>query len=220
MYTRWNLLKRRHMHPARSLFLMCIILIGFFGFSAYQRNRTWISELSLWSDTCKKTWNKARVFDALGNAYEGNGMYDEAVGAYRKSISLDPRYIKPFNNLGYLYFNRGLNDQAITHYLKALDLFPGYAIAHNNIGNVYLRKGWHESAINHFETAIRLKPDYAEAYLNLGNTYLKKKLYDSALAQYKKALSVRPDYEKARRNIEAVSHLRYYGDRAEIELAY
>lgn len=31
-----------------------------------------MSEINLWNDACKKSWNKARPFDALGNAYEDN----------------------------------------------------------------------------------------------------------------------------------------------------
>ena len=87
----------------RSFPLLLLVVIGIYGLSSYIRNGVWVSELRLWGDTGKKTWNKARVFDALGNAYEEGGMYAKAVELYRTSIRLNPRYIEPINNLGYLY---------------------------------------------------------------------------------------------------------------------
>ena len=66
--------------------VLTVIIMGFLGFSTYQRNKVWMSEINLWSDVCKKSWNKARPFDALGNAYEDNKMYDKAIEAYREAI--------------------------------------------------------------------------------------------------------------------------------------
>jgi len=43
-------------------------------------------------DTCKKSKNKARSFDALGNAYEENGIYDKAIKAYRRAMMCNPAY--------------------------------------------------------------------------------------------------------------------------------
>ena len=56
-----------------------------------------MSEINLWNDACKKSWNKARPFDAPGNAYEDNRVYDKAIEAYRKAIKLNVSDILQLN---------------------------------------------------------------------------------------------------------------------------
>jgi tetratricopeptide (TPR) repeat protein len=114
--------------------------MGFLGFTTYQRNKVWMSEINLWSDVCKKSWNKARPFDALGNAYEDNKMYDKAIEAYREAIKRDSAYVKAYNNMGYLYFSVGMDDKAKNLLFKSAAFSPQLFSGSQQFGQCLFKK--------------------------------------------------------------------------------
>ena len=59
---------------------------------------------------------------------------DEALTAFKKSISLNPNYAEAYNNMGVVLKDQDKTDQAIEAYNKALSLKPDYAEAYNNLG--------------------------------------------------------------------------------------
>ena len=54
-------------------------------------------------------------------------MLDEAVEAYKTSISLKPDYAEAYSNMGVVLKNQGKLDEAIEAYKKSISLKPNYA---------------------------------------------------------------------------------------------
>jgi tetratricopeptide (TPR) repeat protein len=176
-------------------------LILLLGFTAYQRNRIWQDEISLWSDVVHHSPNKARPHNNLGVAYADQKRTDEAVSEYKTAIALDPNYADAHNNLGNSLEDLGKHEEAMQEYKTVLMLNPRYARAYYNVGMFYYARGEFSKALEAFEEAIRVEPNLAEARNNLGTIYKENGKYDEAIEQYKKAISLKPDYADAHINL-------------------
>ena len=146
------------------------------------------------------------VWDILGASRAQIGMLDEAVEAYKTSISLKPDCADTFNNIGVAFKNQGKLDEAIEAYRKSISLKPNDAEAYSNLGVAFKNQGKLDEAIEAYKKAISLKPDYVEAYNNLGNTLKEQGKLDQALENYNKAISLKPDYAESYNNIGLILH--------------
>jgi Flp pilus assembly protein TadD len=63
------------------------------------RNQVYVSEISLWEDTTKKSPGKARVHNNLGYAYQLAHRNDEARREFTTALQLDPGLYKARYNL-------------------------------------------------------------------------------------------------------------------------
>jgi Flp pilus assembly protein TadD len=57
--------------------------------ATFARNQDYRTEAALWGDTASKSPRKARAFNNLGYAYQGEGRRDEACAAYAQALRLD-----------------------------------------------------------------------------------------------------------------------------------
>ena len=192
-----------------------LILVTFvFSYAAYARNTLWGSNISMWEDVVKKSPQKAKGYNTLGNAYYDKGQIDKAISYYHSALKVQPHHPKVYYNLANAYYGKGMVNDAIRHYEAAIRLNPAYADAHNNLGIAYASKELTDMAIKHYEAALKLKPDNAETYYNLGVIYYRKGLTDRALGQLQTALRLQPDYAEAYNNLGAI-----YGSRGQTDLA-
>ncbi|UCD85487.1 MAG: tetratricopeptide repeat protein [Deltaproteobacteria bacterium] len=175
-----------------------LLLLAFW---AIQRNTVWKDEFTLWSDSVKKSPDKVRPYNNLGIAYKRKGMYDEAIRAYQKVISIDPDHANAHTNLGLVYAKKGKYEEAIREYHKAIVIDPAYVEAHVNLGNTYAIKGMYDEAVQEFEKALRIKPDSAKTYMNLGIAYAEQGMYDEAIKAYQRTIFLEPDFFEAYGNL-------------------
>jgi tetratricopeptide (TPR) repeat protein len=176
-------------------------LILLFSLAAYQRNRIWQDELSLWSDVVRKSPNKARTHLGLGAVYKEAGRQDEALQEYKTAVTLKPDYGEAHNNLGVIYKEQKKWSEAIQEYQAALAFKPDYAEAHNNLGVVYKETGRLKEAAREYQTALSIKPDYPHGYYNLGLLYHEMKKPADAAVAFEEAIRLQPDYTEAHNNL-------------------
>ena len=131
-----------------------------------------------------------------GNVLMMLGQLDSAIGAYSRSIELDPRHVTAYKNRGAAYDIKGEHDKAIEDYRIAIQLKPNSAIVYYNRGIAYGNKGEVDNAIADFSTAIELKSNYASAYYNRGVVYNKKGEVDKVIADFSTAIELNPDDAK------------------------
>ncbi len=169
--------------------------------------------------------------------YQERGNHKEAIGEFKKALSIDPEYIKAYNGLGISYDLLGDFPKAIESYKRALKLNPALDYLHNNLGYSYLLQGKWEEAVSAFKKSIslnnqdhrfhdnlalayaekgwydlalfefKLAGDEAKAYFNLAQLYFRKGLYKEAKDQYAKALNLDPSSTIFRTKMEAMSAL-------------
>lgn len=81
------------------------------------------NKITLLEETLKK--ERALYHYNLAVAYTQAKLYDEAVGAYEKSLKFNPDNPEAHYNLGLLYQNyKSDPDKAVTHYQRYLELKP------------------------------------------------------------------------------------------------
>ena len=146
------------------------------------------------------------VWNILGASTAQKGMLDEAIEAYKKSISLKPDFADPYYNMANALKDQGKLNEAITVYTKALSLKPNNFKAYSNIGLVLQNQGKLVEAIVAYNKSISLNPGYDEAYSNLGITFQCQGKLDEAVEAYKKSISLKPDYAETYNNLGAALH--------------
>jgi predicted O-linked N-acetylglucosamine transferase (SPINDLY family) len=135
----------------------------------------------------------AIAWHGLGRSLVGLGRVDEAIDAYRRSISLAPNEGVVHYNLGVALFTKGHTDQAIAEYRKALALRPDDLYALANLGSLLPMRNEYDQAIAVLRRAIRASPSAAPVWLNLGNVLKDVGEIDAAMAHYNRAVVLQPD---------------------------
>jgi len=126
---------------------------------------------------------------SLGVAYMNKGDHDQALKAYERALSCDPKYAMVLSNLGTVYVSSAARDKDKAALMKGMDYFkraidsdPNYASAYNGLGAAYRLAGDIDAAIFCWAKAVGLQPNHRFALYNLGLAYLDKGDKAKALA--------------------------------------
>jgi tetratricopeptide (TPR) repeat protein len=183
--------------------LVCAV-VGVFSIWTYQRNQVWENRISLWQDCVKKSPNKARPHNNLGQALADRGIVDKAIENYQRAIQINPNLAQAHNNLGMAFEEQGKTNEAIAHYLKSLQIKPNLAQAHINLGEALTKQARTDEAIAHYLAALQINPDLPEAHNNLGVAILNQGKAEQAINRFNQALRINPDYAEAHNNLGGI----------------
>ena len=137
----------------------------------------------------------------LGQRYQKQGKYEEAIEEFKKAIELNPRMTTAMNNLAICYSKLGRFQEAEKVYLKVIELHPQDAYAMNNLAVMYMESGRFDAAKRFAKRAIETEPNYANAYLTMGAIYANGGEFEEAERYFKKVLEIEPDNRSARANL-------------------
>ncbi|HSG43170.1 MAG TPA: tetratricopeptide repeat protein [Anaerolineales bacterium] len=98
----------------------------------------------------------AYAWDVLGGHYKTLGLYDDAIDAYQKAVSVDSTQAFYFHHLALVFSAVGRHDDAIHAYERVIDLDPNHGLAHATLGGYYRKNGNDELAKVHIEKAMGL----------------------------------------------------------------
>jgi len=168
---------------------------------AVQRNETYRSEVSLWSDTVAKNPSNPHAHANLGYALSKAGRPMEAVAQYDAALRLAPRAYDALHSIALVLVQSGRPAEAVTRWEELLRAVPDHAEAHYNLGNTLVLLGRPADAVAHYEMALRLRPDHADAHTNLGNVFLAVGRVTEAEAHYEAALRLAPSHPGAHINL-------------------
>jgi len=141
------------------------------------------------------------VWNILGTSRAQIGKLDEAIEAYKKTISLKPDYAKAYSNMGIVLRNQGKFAEAIQAYKKSISIKSNNAVNYINVGTIFKDQGKLDKAIKAFNKALLIEPDKHISYINMGNALKDQGKYDEAIESYKKCISLKPDYADAYNNM-------------------
>jgi tetratricopeptide (TPR) repeat protein len=127
---------------------------------------------------------------ALGDLYELQGQFDEAVEVDQKSIALRPGDYQVWGNLGSAYLWAGRHEDSIRAYRKAIELGEAQRVNSPDdtrllvqLGDYYASSGQPERSEVLLRKALALAPDVPEVEYRAGETY-------ELLRQRSKAISL------------------------------
>jgi tetratricopeptide (TPR) repeat protein len=172
-----------------------------------QRNRDYISEMTIWQDTVEKCPNNPRAHNNLGFILTEQGRVPEAIGHYEEALRIQPDYDTAHYNLGNALVQQGWVPEAIGQYEQALRIKPDFTGAHYNLGRALVRQGRVPEAIGQYEQALRIAPNftdtgsYADIHNDLGLALVQQGRVPEAIKQYEEALRIQPDYAAAHYNL-------------------
>ena len=112
--------------------------------------------------------NHPLVLAKLGEAYEADGKYPEAAGAYQKAVAIkpDPAY---YNNLGNCLARIGKTDEATAAYQQAIQLDPmNTAMYWRNLAVGLYNTGKIKESLEPLHKATDADPKSAQAWYLLG----------------------------------------------------
>jgi tetratricopeptide (TPR) repeat protein len=197
-----------HRRLGRATLPITLVLAAGLGLTAAHRNRDYISEQAIWSDTVGKRPENARARNNLGTVLLNvPGRLKDAIAQYEEALRLKPDFAEAHYNLGNALENLpGRLKDAIAQYEEALRLQPYYPDACLNLGNALVNvPGRLNDAIAQYQEALRLKPDFAEAHFSLGAALLHANgNRDEARAQLEAGLRIHPDDARARQLLASI----------------
>jgi tetratricopeptide (TPR) repeat protein len=90
------------------------------------------------------------LYLSLGNAYEQQGKFDEAIAAFQKSLELKPEFAFSLYELGYVYIKQGRYEEAVQPLQKLISIAPKHALANHALGMSYARMGNKTAAMQQY----------------------------------------------------------------------
>jgi tetratricopeptide (TPR) repeat protein len=139
--------------------------------------------------------NRAKAMALVHKAMDHQmaGELDDAIGLYKRSISLFPT-ADAHTYLGWAYSFQGKIDEAIAQCEIAIQLDPEFGNPYNDIGVYLMQQQRLDDAIPWLEKAKQAKryePRHFP-YLNLGRVYSAKGMLQKALEEFRGALRLNP----------------------------
>lgn len=182
--------------------VLLVFLVVIYSVFVFQRNRVWKDHLTLWSDTVQKAPQSPLGYTALGVAYQGLGMYNDAFDAFQKALALggESNFIV-HDGMARIYMTQQKWDMAAQEFEKAIQAFYPKAETHHDLAVAYFRMNRLDLSGKHFKEAARLNPGYYKTYYNMGVLYTKEGMLEEAIHAYQKALSLSPEDLKSRLNL-------------------
>ena len=92
----------------------------------------------------------------LGQILAEKGRLDEAISAFKKTLTINPNFEPAHSSMGVLYGKQWRLDEAISAFNNALTIKPDLARVHNNLSFAYYLKGNYKLAIFHCDRATEL----------------------------------------------------------------
>ena len=180
---------------------IAVALLVLLALQTVARNRVWTSELALWGDAVEKSPTMRRARANFGRALQLDGQHDEALGAYRKSIEIDPRHGDAYNNIATLYHESGNLTEPIRWYHKALRWYPGYDEIYINLGDAHFQKGEVDTAAQMFEKALSIDGTKGSTWSNYGLILIEERRFEEAAGAYEKAIELSPELAEPYNNL-------------------
>jgi tetratricopeptide (TPR) repeat protein len=176
------------------------ILAVVLGVAAYQRNTVWKTELSLWTDTVRKSPRKARPLYNLGVVKKKAGEPLAARKLYDQVLRIRPDDYPALVDRGLLKREAGDLPGALADFDRAIRVKPGQVAAYLDRSQVRAALGDPEGALRDLNEAIRRRPDFFQAYVNRAAIRDSRGDEAGALADLDSAIRLSPDDPAAYNN--------------------
>ena len=123
----------------------------------------------------------AKLYSALGAAYEQRKDYKGAIDAYRHAIVLDRDNLDSIRGLAENLLNDGQLDAALEQYKVIADSNPEDPQTYLRIAEIYRRQGKYDQAMENLKKADAIVPDQAGVAYNMAAVYESQGRYDDAI---------------------------------------
>ncbi len=141
-------------------------------------------------ESAQKNINHAKTSHDLGVAYLEKHMYDKAISAFNRALSIDPNYLSAYINMAYAYQHKEDYINAIKCLERAVILNPKSAKLYNTMGLLYDKLDKPEIAVKAYKKAVALDPAYANSHYMLGQLYQNRGNLEKAASEFAKHIKI------------------------------
>lgn len=141
------------------------------------------------------------------------GNYDNAYGAFTKSVEFMPGSAFPYYALGEAYTANKKFVEAFSAYQKAIQTDPKFALAHGRVGDIHLSANRSKDATASYKAAIKNGFDTPTIHFGLAKAHKKNRQWDDASKELEYVVKEEPTgevyielgdlYVQSKRNISA-----------------
>jgi len=153
----------------------------------------WQEPISLFRHSLEATPGSAYLEKDLGDVYGDQGDFQQAVAAYKKSLSIARDDPKTILNYAAALQQTGDRSQAEVQYRRVMELRPREGAAYADLESLYIEENRPDDAIAMYKQAITINPNDANAYFDMGVMFQQRGQNREALAFYKKVLQLKPN---------------------------
>jgi len=187
------------------------------GFRESNNTNDWIGKAA---ENCRKalalTPDIAEGHSCLGNVFNSQGKYRDAVDEFKKAVALDRSGDEPLRGAADAYEKLGDIASAESAYQQAIALRPQYWGGYNALGAFYFRQSRYPDAVRTVRRVIELAPENFQGYFNLGGVLLAQGQYSEAIAVLQRSIQIRPTLEAYSNLGGAYFALRKFADAAQM----
>ena len=123
----------------------------------------------------------AKLYAALGAAYEQRKDYKSAIDAYKHAIVLDRDNLDAIRGLAENLLNDGQLDAALEQYKVIADSNPEDAQTYVRMAEIYRRQAKYDLALENLKKADTLVPDTMDVPYSMASVYQAQGRYDDAV---------------------------------------
>jgi tetratricopeptide (TPR) repeat protein len=123
----------------------------------------------------------AKLYSALGQAYEQRKDYKNAIDAFRHAVFLDRDNLDAIRGLAENLLNDGQLDSALEQYKVIADSNPEDAQTYVRMAEIYRRQAQYDLALESLKHADTLVPDTMDVPYNMAAVYQAQGRYDDAI---------------------------------------
>jgi protein O-mannosyl-transferase len=194
--------------------VIMVMMVIFYSFLTYERNKVWKDDISLWLDNVKKCPNLARPYTNLGKAKSVAGDLQGGLDDYNKAIAINPKY-------GVALFNRGVTRAimkdymgAISDYNKAIEYDTADISVLVNRGNARTNINDNKGALEDYAQALKLEPSNPDIYLNVAIAQQNLGDFPAAIKSLGTAIRLRANFPQAYLRLGIINSLMHDNDAA------
>jgi len=123
-----------------------------------------------------------------GELSRRNKEYDNALNAYTKAISYDPRMYEAMNGKGTVYKVQQNYRAALSNYKQSISIMEYQPTTTADIGDCLLVSGEIDQSIKYYRKALSMEPGNSRVLFKLGNAYYLQKNFIESQKYFFKAL--------------------------------
>ncbi len=161
-----------------------------------------------------KQQQHAELYFRLGNLYQDEQKWSQAVVCYQKATQHDAKHAAAYHELGEALSQQQLWSQAVTAYQQAIALNPNFSWSFNNLGYALIQLERWSEAVPIYQQAIALNPNFPWSYYNLAEACGKLGQWDQAIEYYQHSAQIQCDLPQLQQKLGDAFYRRSQQDRA------
>lgn len=138
--------------------------------------------------------NAVTTYNLLATSYIQMGRTEDAIKAYKTSISMSPTDDTAHLKLGNIYYSQKRYSEAEAEYSAAVRNSPNTSTNLFSLGQVYLATDRNQQAETTFQRVIKMDPGQYGGYYALGQTYAKEGRQLDAVSEFQKVIGLKKDF--------------------------